>query len=88
MSKPLAAALALTAQGADLQAAIAEIFFVETEQGAALKKGIKSQPQCVSNSEAASGPLTSYQGTDALANLPSSPYKPPAPPTPTQGVGP
>ena len=35
---PLAAALALTMQGASLQAAVAEIFFVETEQGAALQK--------------------------------------------------
>ena len=59
-------------QGASLQAAVAEIFFVETEQGAALKKGIKSPTQCVSNSEAASGLLTSLQGTDALANLPGS----------------
>ena len=39
------------------------------------KKAIKSQPQCVSYSEAASGPHTSYQGTDALANLPGSPYQ-------------
>ena len=38
MSKPLAAALALTTQGADLQAAIAEVFFVKTLEGAALKK--------------------------------------------------
>ncbi|MEE0785725.1 MAG: hypothetical protein U0M10_07225, partial [Oscillospiraceae bacterium] len=36
------------------------------------KKSPKSPPQCVSNSEAASGPHTSYQGTDALANLPGS----------------
>ena len=35
---PLAAALALTTQGASLQAAVAEAFFVETEQGAAMKK--------------------------------------------------
>ena len=72
MSKPLAAALALTMQGASLQAAVAEIFFFETEQGAALKKAIKSPPQCVSNSEAASGPHTSLQGTDALASLSGS----------------
>ena len=72
MSKPLAAALALTTQGASLLAAFAEVFFVETEQGAALKKSIKSPPQCVSNSEAASGLLTGYQGTDALASLPGS----------------
>ena len=51
---------------------VAEIFFVETKQGAALKKAIKSPPQYVSNSEAASGLLTGYQGTDALANLPGS----------------
>ena len=38
------------------------------------KKTFKSQPQCVSNSEAASGLLTGYQGTDALANLPGSWY--------------
>ena len=74
MSKPLAAALALTTAGASLQADVAEILFVETEQGAALKKSIKPQPQCVSNSEAASGLLTGLQGTDALANLPGSPY--------------
>ena len=76
MSKPLAAALALTTAGASLQADVAEIFFVETEQGAALKKSIKPQPQSVSNSEAASGLLTSLQGTDALANLPGSRNKP------------
>ena len=74
VSRPLAAALALTTAGADLLAAIAEIFFVETEQGAAPKKAIKSLTQCVSNSEAASGLLTGYQGTDALANLPGSLY--------------
>ena len=39
------------------------------------KKAIKSPPQCVSNSEAASGLLTRLQGTDALANLPGSPYQ-------------
>ena len=61
---------------------------IKTQKPAGQKKSPKLQPQSVSNSEAASGPLTSYQGTDALANLPSSPYKPPAPPTPTQGVGP
>ena len=72
MCWPLAAALALTTQGSDLQAAVAEIFFVETEQGAALKKGIKSPPQCVSASEAASGLLTGYQGTDAVTSLPGS----------------
>ena len=74
MSKPLAAALALTTQRATLLADVAEIFFVETEQGAAKKKSIKSLMQCVSNSEAASGLLTGYQGTDALASLSGSPY--------------
>ena len=39
------------------------------------KKAIKSPPQCVSNSEAASGLLTSYQGTDALASLSGTPYQ-------------
>ena len=39
------------------------------------KKTIKSPRQCVSNSEAASGLHTGYQGTDALANLPGSPYQ-------------
>ena len=72
MCKPLAAALALTTQGSDLQAGVTEAFFVKTEQGAALKKAIKSPPQCVSNSEAASGPHTSLQGTDALASLSGS----------------
>ena len=61
---------------------------IKTQRLPAPKKAIKSQPQCVSYSEAASGLLTGLQGTDALANLPGSPYKPPAPPTPTQGVGP
>ena len=61
MCWPLAAALALTTQGSDLQAGVTEAFFVETEQGAALKKAIKSPPQCVSNSEAASGLLTGYR---------------------------
>ena len=75
MCKPRAAALALTTQGSDLQAGVTEAFFVETEQGAALKKAIKSPPQCVSNSEAASGPHTSLQGTDALASLSGSPYQ-------------
>ena len=44
----------------------------KTQRLPALKKAIKPQPQCVSNSEAASGLLTGYQGTDALANLPGS----------------
>ena len=34
----------------------------------------KSPPQCVSYSEAASGLLTGYQGTDARASLPGSRY--------------
>ena len=49
---------------------------IKTQQLPALKKAIKSQPQCVSYSEAASGLLTGYQGTDALANLPGSRNKP------------
>ena len=40
------------------------------------KKAIKSQPQSVSASAAASGLLTGYQGTDALASLSGSPYQP------------
>ena len=47
---------------------------IKTQQLPALKKAIKSQPQCVSNSEAASGLLTGYQGTDALTSLPGSWY--------------
>ena len=38
----------------------------------ARKKIPKSQPQCVSYSAAASGLLTSLQGTDALTSLPGS----------------
>ena len=45
---------------------------IKTQRLPAPKKAIKLQPQCVSNSEAASGLLTSLQGTDALANLPGS----------------
>ena len=45
---------------------------IKTQQLPVLKKAIKSQPQCVSYSAAASGPHTGYQGTDALANLPGS----------------
>ena len=41
MSKPLAASLALTTQSADLQAAVAEVCSVETEQGAAQKKSFQ-----------------------------------------------
>ena len=48
----------------------------KTQRLPALKKTIKSPPQCVSNSEAASGLLTGYQGTDALASLSGSPYQP------------
>ena len=72
MCWPLAAALALSTQGASLQADVAEIFFVETEQGAAKKKSIKSLMQCVSYSEAASGLHTGCQGTDAVTSLPGS----------------
>ena len=75
MCWPLAAALALTTLCASLLATVAEVFFVETEQGAALQKSIKSLMQCVSNSEAASGLLTRYQGTDALASLSGSLYQ-------------
>ena len=45
---------------------------IKTQKPASQKKSPKLQPQCVSNSEAASGLLTGYQGTDALANLPGS----------------
>ena len=38
VSKPLAALLALTTAGASLLAAVAEVFFVETLEGAALQK--------------------------------------------------
>ena len=48
---------------------------IKTQRLPAPKKAIKSPPQCVSNSEAASGPLTGYQGTDALASLSGSPYQ-------------
>ena len=47
---------------------------IKTQRLPAPKKAIKSQPQCVSYSEAASGLLTSHQGTDAHANLCGSPY--------------
>ena len=46
----------------------------KTQKPASQKKSPKLQPQCVSYSEAASGLLTSLQGTDALANLPGSWY--------------
>ena len=45
---------------------------LDGERLPAPKKATKPQPQCVSNSEAASGLLTSPQGTDALANLSGS----------------
>ena len=45
---------------------------IKTQKPASQKKSPKPQPQCVSNSAAASGPHTGYQGTDALANLPDS----------------
>ena len=48
---------------------------IKTQRLPAPKKSPKPQPQCVSYSEAASGLLTSLQGTDALANLPGSPYQ-------------
>ena len=47
---------------------------IKTQKPASQKKSPKPQPQCVSYSAAASGLLTSYQGTDALANLPGSWY--------------
>ena len=47
---------------------------IKTQRLPALKKAIKLQPQCVSYSEAASGLLTGYQGTDAHTNLPGTPY--------------
>ena len=79
MSKPLAASLALTTAGAGLLAAVAEVCSVETLEGAALKKAVKPPPQYVSASEAASeaasGPHTSLQGTDALTSLPGSSYQ-------------
>ncbi len=45
---------------------------IKTQKPASQKKSPKSQPQSVSNSEAASGLLTGYQGTDALTSLPGS----------------
>ena len=45
---------------------------IKTQRLPAPKKAIKLQPQCVSYSEAASGLLTGYQGTDALTSLPGS----------------
>ena len=46
----------------------------KTQRLPAPKKAIKSLTQCVSNSEAASGPHTSPQGTDAVTSLPGTPY--------------
>ena len=45
---------------------------IKTQRLPAPKKAIKPLMQCVSNSAAASGPHTSYQGTDAPANLSGS----------------
>ena len=45
---------------------------IKTQRLPAPKKAIKPQPQCVRNSEAASGLLTGLQGTDAGASLPGS----------------
>ena len=45
---------------------------IKTQKPASQKKSPKLQPRCVSNSEAASGPHTGYQGTDAVTNLPGS----------------
>ena len=42
---------------------------IKTQKPASQKKSPKPQPQCVSYSEAASGLLTSHQGTDAPTNL-------------------
>ena len=47
---------------------------IKAQRLPALKKAIKSPQQCVSNSEAASGPHTGYQGTDAVTSLPGTPY--------------
>ena len=54
----------------------------KTQKPASQKKSPKPQPQCVSNSAAASGPHTSLHGTDALANLPGSRNKPTRTPDP------
>ena len=47
----------------------------KTQKPASPKKSPRLQPQCVSYSAAASGPHSGYQGTDALASLPGSPYQ-------------
>ena len=46
----------------------------KTQRLPASKKSPKLQPQCVSNSEAASGLLTGHQGTDAVTSLSGSWY--------------
>ena len=45
---------------------------IKAQKPASQKKSPELQPQCVSYSEAASGPHTGYQGTDALTSLPGS----------------
>ena len=61
---------------------------IKTQKPASQKKFPKLQPQCVSNSEAASGPHTGYQGTDALASLTGTPYSVRLQPRPPpKGVG-
>ena len=47
---------------------------IKTQRLPAPKKAIKSPPQCVSYSEAASGLLTGYPGTDAATSLSGTPY--------------
>ena len=61
---------------------------IKTQQLPALKKAIKSQPQCVSYSEAASGLHTGYRARMHLQICLVVGTVPPMPPTPTQGVGP
>ena len=70
MCKPLAAALALTTQRAGLQAAVAEIFFVETEQGAAPKKSDQATTAVRKQQRSGKRPahqLTGHGCTDKLA---------------------
>ena len=47
---------------------------IKTQQLPAPKKAIKPLMQCVSNSAAASDPLTRSQSTDAATSLPGTPY--------------
>ena len=47
---------------------------IKAQKPASQKKSPKLQPQCVSYSEAASGLLTSHQGTDAVTNLSGSAF--------------